>query len=77
MSTTTEVATSPITTNASQGQLGTLYRKEIVYDWDTRDYACYLDGELIGFQRNYREAELYLDQLVFELLSGQYFREAA
>lgn len=54
-----------------------MYRKEIVYDRDTRDYACYLDGELFGFQRTYHEAEICLDQLVFELLSGQYFREVA
>lgn len=53
-----------------------MYRKEIIYDKETRDYACYLDGELVGFGRTYREAEIILDELVFELLSGQYFREA-
>ena len=26
-----------------------MYRKEIKYDRETRDYACYLDGELVGF----------------------------
>ena len=26
-----------------------MYRKEIVYDRETRDYAMYLDGELVGF----------------------------
>jgi hypothetical protein len=35
-----------------------------------------LDGELVGFARNYHEAEVTLDQLVFELMTGQYFREA-
>lgn len=54
-----------------------MYVKEIVYDRETRDYACYLDGELIGFARNYHEAETILDQLVFELMTGQYFREGA
>jgi hypothetical protein len=54
-----------------------MYRKEIVYDRETRDYAMYLDGELVGFARTYHEAEVTLDQLVFELMSGQYFREAA
>ena len=54
-----------------------VYRKEICYDRETRDYAMYLDGELVGFQRNYREAEITLDQLVFELMTGMYFREAA
>jgi hypothetical protein len=32
---------------------------------------------LVGFARTYHEAEVTLDQLVFELISGQYFREAA
>jgi hypothetical protein len=54
-----------------------MYQKEIVYDRETHDYAMYLDGELVGFARTYHEAEITLDQLVLELLSGQYFREAA
>ncbi len=54
-----------------------MYHKEIVYDRETRDYAMYLDDELVGFARSYHEAETILDQLVFELLSGHYFREAA
>lgn len=55
-----------------------MYRKEIVYDRDTHDYAMYLDGELVGFAHTYHEAEVTLDQLVFELMrlmSGQYLRE--
>ena len=47
----------------------TTYRKEICYDRETRDFAMYLDGELIGFARTYHEAEITLDQLVFELMS--------
>lgn len=54
-----------------------MYRKEIIYDSESRDFAMYLDGELVGFARTYQEAEATLDQLVFELMSGQYFREAA
>lgn len=50
-----------------------MYRKEIVYERETRDYAMYLDGELVGFARTYHEAEVTLDQLVFELMSGQLF----
>lgn len=46
------------------------YRKEIVFDRESRDYAMYLDGELIGFARSYHEAEITLDELVFELLSS-------
>jgi hypothetical protein len=37
----------------------------------------YLDGELVGFARTYHEAEITLDQLIFELMSGDYFRNAA
>lgn len=46
-----------------------MYHKEIVYDRATRDYAMYLDGELIGFARNFHDAEVTLDQLVWELLN--------
>jgi hypothetical protein len=49
-------------------------RKLIMYDRSTRDYAIYLDGELIGYARSYLEAEAVLDQLHMELLrakSGQ------
>jgi hypothetical protein len=54
-----------------------MYEKQISYDRETHDYAMYLDGELVGFARTYAEAERVLDELVFELLSGQYFREQA
>lgn len=54
-----------------------MYKKEIIYDPETRDFAMYLDGELIGFARTHHEAEVTLDQLVFELLRSQYFCEAA
>lgn len=54
-----------------------MYRKEIVYDRETRDYAMYLDGELVGFARTYHEAEITLDQLVFELMNMAHFAPAA
>lgn len=54
-----------------------MYKKEIVYDRETRDYAMYLDGELVGFARTYHEAEITLDQLVFELLHSGLIGEAA
>lgn len=50
--------------------------KEIKYDRETRDYAMYLDGELVGFARTYHEAEVALDQTVFELLSAGHFATA-
>jgi hypothetical protein len=54
-----------------------MYRKQIIHDRATHDYAMYLDGELIGFARTYQEAEVTLNQLIFELNSRHYFREAA
>ena len=51
------------------------YRKEICYDRESHDYAMYLDNELVGFQRTYREAEITLDQIVYELMTGMYFRK--
>lgn len=59
------------------GKAKAMYEKTIIYDPETRDFAMYLDGELVGFARTYQEAEVTLDQLVFELINGQYVREAA
>jgi hypothetical protein len=59
------------------GKAEAMFEKEIVYDPETRDFAMFLDGELVGFARTYQEAEQTLDELVYELLNGQYFREAA
>ena len=64
-------------TGLARERLAAMYEKEIIYDPETRDFAMYLDGDLVGFARTYQEAEVTLDQLVFELLNGQYFREAA
>ena len=51
------------------------FEREIIYDRTTRDYAMYLDGELLGFARTYHEAEVTIDQLVFELVAAPYLRE--
>lgn len=53
-----------------------IYRKEIVFDRETRDYAMYLDGELLGFERTYHSAEVTLDRTVYELLSAGHFSTA-
>lgn len=54
-----------------------MYRKMIVYDRKTRDFALYLNGELVGYAATYLEAESKLNRLVYELLSRQPFQEAA
>lgn len=53
------------------------FRKEIRYDRETRDFAMYLDGELVGYMRTYHEAEVALDQLVYELLISGMHRSAS
>jgi hypothetical protein len=53
-----------------------LYEKNIAYDRETKDYAMRLDGELVGFARTFHEAEVTLDQLVFELLTSGITRSA-
>lgn len=54
-----------------------MYRQEIVRDYETRDWAMYLDGELVGFARTYPEAQTTLEELVMQLMSGNYYRREA
>lgn len=51
-----------------------LYRKEIAYSRETKDYAMRLNGELVGYARTSHEAEVALDWLVSDLMSGQRFK---
>lgn len=44
--------------------------KSIIYSNDTRDFAMYLGGELVGFKATHREAEDTLDALVYEILTA-------
>ncbi len=46
-----------------------MYRKMIVYDRKTGDFAMYLDGELVGYAPTYLDAETRLNQLVYQLLT--------
>lgn len=43
---------------------------EILYDRETREYGMYLDGELVGFARNYHEADVTLDRLTQEIAAS-------
>lgn len=54
-----------------------MYRKMIVYDRETRDFAMYLNGELVGYAPTYLEAEIQLNKLVYELLARPGFQKAA
>lgn len=42
--------------------------KEIRYDRKTKDYAAFLNGELVGFYGSYLEAEVALDELASDLI---------
>ena len=46
-----------------------MYRKQIVYDRKTKDFAYYLNGELVGYAATYLLAEQTLNKLVYDLLS--------
>ncbi len=46
-----------------------MYRKVIVRDRITKDFAMYLNGELIGYAPSYFQAETRLNKLVYDLLS--------
>lgn len=43
--------------------------KHFRFDPETRDYALYLDGQLVGFKSNPEAAEAELDRLQYEHLS--------
>lgn len=45
------------------------YSKEIKYDRETRDYAMYLDNELVGWAATYHEAEVALDRIVYDRIA--------
>ena len=42
--------------------------KTITFDRLTKDYAAYLDGQLVGYFRTHRAAQAELDRLAFEAL---------
>lgn len=44
-----------------------MYQTEIVYDEVTRDYAMYVDDELVGFAATYHDAEVILQDLILAL----------
>lgn len=43
-----------------------MHVKEIIYDRETRDFALYLDGELVGFARSYADGERVIDNILAE-----------
>ena len=43
--------------------------KHIRYDRETKDYACYLNGEFIGYAPNYSDGETLCEQTYYAQLS--------
>lgn len=46
------------------------FAKHIGYDRLTKDYAAYLDGQVIGFFATHHEAEVALDQVAHDMLTS-------
>ncbi len=42
--------------------------KHIAYDRVTKDFAMYLNGNLVGYAPTYLDAECKLNELVYEML---------
>ena len=53
-----------------------LAQRDIVHEPETGTYAMYLDGELVGFARTHGEAEITLDELVYQQLLYRPLSEA-
>ncbi|KPL80333.1 hypothetical protein [Herpetosiphon geysericola] len=47
----------------------TIFTKTIKYDRTTRDFAMYLNGELIGYVASYLQAEIEFNSLVHDILT--------
>jgi hypothetical protein len=43
--------------------------REIKYDRLTKDFAVYVEGQLIGFAANYHAGEVMADQFIFDELA--------
>lgn len=54
-----------------------MYRKEVVLDSETGMWAMWLDDVLVGHARTKAEGEKTLAELILELMTADYFREAA
>jgi hypothetical protein len=46
-----------------------MYKKMVIYDRKTKDFTCYLNGEIVGYATTYPLACALLNQKVYEILS--------
>ena len=54
-----------------------MFRRNIMYNRATQDFAMYLDGTLVGYAHSYLQAEAVLDQLMLELLRAKHGQRVA
>jgi hypothetical protein len=54
-----------------------MFRKHIMYSRETRDFAIFLNGGLVGYAHSYLAAEAVLDQLIMELLRARHGQRVA
>jgi hypothetical protein len=43
--------------------------KKVIYDRETKDYACYVDDQLVGFAKTKTAGDVICDQFVFDELA--------
>lgn len=45
-----------------------MYRKEVKYNRETKDFDMILNGEYVGSRNTYQEAEWALDEMVLDMI---------
>lgn len=56
----------PASTTAQPVELSSPFSKQVDYDRVTKDFAMFLDGELVGYARSYNEGRDTLDAIAYE-----------
>lgn len=51
--------------------------KVIKYDRHSHEYACYLNGEIVGYEKTYFDAERLLESLAYDLLTSAVTQQPA
>lgn len=59
-----------LTSNSDSTKANATMNKEIKYDRASRDYAMYLNGELVGYASTYHDAEVELDYIASAIIKA-------
>jgi hypothetical protein len=46
-------------------------KREVLYDRETRDYALYLDGQIVGYARTRHEGDARLNAIVYQRMASE------